>query len=110
MFSWSIESSVGLFDRCSVGSRFQSHVLFVGSESDISRSALEISRFMGVDQFIPIVAPLLLSPIVSCRIYRHVVNYFGRKKLLSVMLNLDSAVTFFGVWWINHFVAFELSY
>ena len=82
----------------------------MGPKSGAGRSTLEINRFTEVGRFIPIVALLLLSPMVSRRVHRHMVSYLGRKELLSVMSNPDSAVTFFGVQPINHFVVFELSY
>ena len=65
---------------------------------------------VGVGRFIRIVASPLLSPMVHCRMYHHVVNYFGLKELLSIMSNPDFAVIFSGVRSINYFDIFELSY
>ena len=109
MFDWAVENSIGLLGQCSVGSRFQDRQ-FVEPESSVGRSVLEIGRFMEVSRFILIVAPPLLSPIVSCHVYRHVINCFGRKEWLSVMSNPDSAIIFFEVRSINHFIVFKLSY
>ena len=110
----------GLVDRLKVVSTcsadawsvvaFRVVCLFGGPKSGVGRCASEIGRFTEVGRFIPTVAPPLLSPMVSYRVRCHMVNYLGRKELLSVTLHLDSATTFTRVRPTNYFVIFELSY